>query len=240
MSATVSPAVKALTFDVFGTVVDWRGSIIRELGTWGQNKGLSTDWAAFADAWRALYQPTMERVRSGELLWTKLDVLHRMNLDQLLERFGLTGLSAAELDQINRVWHRLDPWPDAVAGLSRLKSRYIIAPLSNGNVALIVNMAKRAGLPWDLVLGAEVARHYKPQPEAYLNAVDLLGLAPEQVMMVAAHNSDLVAAAGCGLRTAFVARPTEYGPGQQVDLQAEHAFDLVATDFLQLADQLGC
>jgi 2-haloacid dehalogenase len=240
MSEQELSEVKALTFDVFGTVVDWRGSIIRAMSAFGAERGLRADWAAFAEAWRALYQPTMERVRSGELPWTKLDVLHRMNLDQLLERFNLTGLSEDELDHINRVWHQLDPWPDVVAGLTRLKSRYIIAPLSNGNVALIVNMAKRAGLPWDLVLGAEIARHYKPQPEAYLNAVDLLGLTPENVMMVAAHNSDLVAATSCGLRTAFVARPQEYGPAQQTDLRAEHDFTVVADDFGQLADRLGC
>ena len=232
--------IKALTFDVFGTVVDWRSSIIRDMGEFAACKNIAADWAAFADAWRALYQPTMEKVRSGELPWTKLDDLHRMNLQQLVDRFGLSSLSESELDYINRVWHRLDPWPDAVAGLERLKTRYIIAPLSNGNVALIVNMAKRAGFPWDVVLGAEVARHYKPQPEAYITAVELLGLKPEQVMMVAAHNGDLVAASGCGLRTAFVARPTEYGPNQQADLCAEHEFDIVATDFLQLADRLGC
>lgn len=232
--------VKALLFDVFGTVVDWRGSIIRQMTRFGEEKGIEADWTAFAMAWRGLYQPAMQRVRSGELGWTRLDTLHRMNLDQLLDEFGLRGLSEADLDRVNRVWHRLDPWPDSAGGLHRLKRRHIIAPLSNGNVSLIVNMARRAALPWDLILGAEVARHYKPQPEAYLNAVELLDLPAEQCLMVAAHNGDLVAAAGCGLKTAFVARPTEYGPDQQQDLRAEHDFDFVARDFHDLADRLGC
>ena len=232
--------IKALTFDVFGTVVDWRSSIIGELQAFGQNKDLSADWVAFTDAWRGLYQPAMEKVRSGEIPFAKLDVLHRMNLDQLVEQFELHGLTEAELDHLNRVWHRLDPWPDVVTGLQRLKSRYILATLSNGNVALMVNMAKRAGLPWDVILGAEVARHYKPQPQAYLSAVDMLSLQPEQVMMVAAHNDDLVAARQCGLRTAFVARPTEYGPNQSVDFKAEHDFDVIADDFGNLAQQLQC
>lgn len=233
-------AVQALLFDVFGTVVDWRGSIIREMSCFGADKGIEADWAAFAMAWRGLYQPAMERVRSGELGWTKLDALHRMNLDQLREDFGLQQLSEEELEHVNGVWHRLDPWPDSAGGLHRLKRRFIIAPLSNGNVSLIVDMARRAALPWDLVLGAEIAHQYKPRPEAYLNAVELLDLKPEQCLMVAAHNDDLVAAAGCGLQTAFVARPTEYGPDQQRDLRAEHDFDFVARDFHDLADQLGC
>lgn len=232
--------IKALLFDVFGTVVDWRGSISRDLSEFGRRKGVERDWTAFADAWRALYQPAMAKVRSGELPWTKLDNLHRMNLESLREPFGLQTLSAAELDHINRVWHRLDPWPDSVAGLTRLKQRYIIAPLSNGNVALLVNMAKRAGLPWDLVLGAEVARHYKPQPEAYLTAVDLLGLQPSECLMAAAHNDDLIAAAGCGLRTAFVVRPTEYGPAQTNDRAPVRQFDVVTDSFTGLAEQLGC
>lgn len=233
-------AIKALLFDVFGTVVDWRGSMSRDLHEFGQRKGLERDWTAFADAWRALYQPAMDRVRRGELPWIKLDVLHRMNLEQLGEPFGLQALDAAERDYINGVWHRLDPWPDSVAGLTRLKQRYIIAPLSNGNVALLVNMAKRAGLPWDLVLGAEVARHYKPQPEAYLTAVELLGLQPAECLMVAAHNDDLIAAAGCGLRTAFVRRPYEYGPAQTSDLAPMQAFDYVTDSFIDLAQQLDC
>ena len=233
-------SVKALTFDVFGTVVDWRGSIIREGSAWNEEKGLQVDWEAFADAWRGLYQPAMEKVRSGALPWVKLDDLHRMNLDQLLERFGLGGLDEAERDNLNRVWHRLDPWPDVVEGLTWMKRRYILATLSNGNVALMVNMAKRAGLPWDVILGAEVAGFYKPRPEAYLKSAELLGLAPEQCMMVAAHNNDLIAARGCGFRTAFVYRRNEHGPGQTSDLKPEEDYDVVAEGFLDLAQQLGC
>ena len=168
----------------------------------------------------------MERVRSGELGWTKPDLLHRMNLDQLLDEYGLSGLSEAELDHINRAWHRLSPWPDVVAGLNRLKPRFILATLSNGNIALMVNLAKRAALPWDMILGAEVARAYKPQPQAYRNAFEALDLAPEQCLMVAAHNSDLQAAASCGLRTAFVPRPSEYGPEQQHDFAADPALNI--------------
>jgi 2-haloacid dehalogenase len=233
-------SIKALTFDVFGTVVDWRGSLIREGEAFGAARRLAVDWARFADAWRALYQPQMERVRSGELPWTRLDDLHRMSLDRLLVDFGIRGLGEADVDHLNRAWHRLDPWPDAVAGLTRLKRRFILATLSNGNVALLVNMAKRAGLPWDAILGAEVARHYKPQPEAYLATADLLGLRPEQCLMVAAHNSDLVTAGRLGFRAAFVPRPAEHGPHQTRDLAPERPFDVVAKDFLDLAGQLGC
>jgi 2-haloacid dehalogenase len=234
-------SIKALTFDVFGTVVDWRSSIIREGEALGRTKGLTrVDWAAFADAWRGLYQPMMERVRSGAAPWTKLDDLHRMSLDRLLGEFKIEGLSEEEIDDLNRAWHRLDPWPDVVDGLTRLKRRYILATLSNGNVALMVNMAKRAGLPWDTILGAEVARHYKPQPEAYLRTAELLGLRPEQCLMVAAHNGDLAAASGCGLRTAFVPRPLEWGPQKTVDVTPARAWDVVASDFGDLARQLGC
>ena len=232
--------IRALTFDVFGTVVDWRSSVIREGEALGRAKGLTVDWAAFADAWRGLYQPNLSKVRDGHLPWTKLDELHRMALDALLPRFAITGLSEDETDDLNRVWHRLDPWPDSVAGLTRLKRRFVLATLSNGNVALLVNMAKRAGLPWDAVLGAEVARAYKPQPAAYLATADLLGLRPAQCMMVAAHNGDLTAAAAVGFRTAFVARPREYGPGQTADLRAEHDYDVVADDMADLAGRLGC
>ncbi|HEU5323168.1 MAG TPA: haloacid dehalogenase type II, partial [Methylomirabilota bacterium] len=220
---TLDPnAINALTFDVFGTVVDWRGSLIREGQALAQAKGLGqVDWAKFADSWRGLYQPQLERVRSGAVPWTKLDDLHRQSLVRLLGDFGITGLTEAEIDHLNRAWHRLDPWPDTVAGLTRLKGRFILATLSNGNVALIVNMARHAGLPWDAVLGAEVARHYKPQPAAYLVTAEMLGLKPEQCLMVAAHNGDLGAASGVGLRTAFVCRPTEHGPKQTTDLRAE-------------------
>lgn len=232
--------VKALTFDVFGTVVDWRRGIAREGEALGRARGLSVDWARFADAWRALYQPTMERVRSGQLPWTRLDDLHRLSLDRLLAEFRIEGLSGAEIDHLNRAWHRLDPWPDTVPGLTRLKRRYILATLSNGNVALIVNMARRAGLPWDAVLGAEVARHYKPQREAYLTTADMLGLRPEQCLMVAAHNGDLAAASSFGLRTAFVPRPSEHGPGGKADAKPAREWDVVADSFVDLATRLGC
>ena len=233
-------AIKALTFDVFGTVVDWRGSLIREGEALGRARGLTVDWAKFADAWRGLYQPSLERVRSGALPWTKLDDLHRMALDRLLVDFKITGLGEAEIDHLNRAWHRLDPWPDAVAGLTRLRRRFVLATLSNGNVALIVNMARHGGLPWDAVLGAEVARAYKPQPQAYLTTAALLGLEPAQCMMVAAHNGDLAAASGVGFHTAFVPRPAEHGPGQTSDIKPARAWDVVADDFVDLAAKLGC
>src|SRR6185369_974858 len=233
-------SIKALTFDVFGTVVDWRSSIIREGEAVGQAHKLSVDWAKFADAWRGLYQPMMDRVRTGELAWTRLDDLHRMALDRLLKDFAITGLTEAQIDDLNRAWHRLDPWPDVVAGLTRLKRRFILATLSNGNVALMVNMAKRAGLPWDAILGAEVARHYKPQPEAYLTTAALLGLAPDECLMVAAHNGDIAAASAQGFHTAFVPRPAEHGPSQARDVKAERDWDVIAADFLDLAGKLGC
>jgi 2-haloacid dehalogenase len=182
----------------------------------------------------------MNKVRTGEIGWTKLDDLHRMALDQLLPQFGIKGVSEADLDHLNRAWHRLDPWPDTVPGLTRLKRRFILATLSNGNVALIVNMARRAGLPWDAVLGAEVARHYKPQPEAYLTTASMLGLRPEQCLMVAAHNGDLAAASSIGLRTAFVPRPNEHGPGGKADVKPAREWDVVADSFVDLAVRLGC
>ena len=232
--------VKALTFDVFGTVVDWRSSIIEEGRALEREKGIKTDWEAFADAWRGKYQPSLSRVRDGKAPWTNLDALHRASLDELLEEFDITALDEDEKEHLNRAWHRLRPWPDSVEGLTRLKKRYILATLSNGNVALLVNMAKHTGLPWDAILGAEVARHYKPQPESYLTTAELLGLAPSECMMVAAHNGDLLAASALGFRTAFVARPTEYGPHQSQDFEAEHDFDVIADSFIDLADKLDC
>jgi len=232
-------SVKAMTFDVFGTVVDWRSSIAREGKAVGDRKGIQADWEAFADDWRAGYGPAMGRVRRGELGWTKIDDLHRMILDDLVPRYGLEGLSDDELDDLNRAWHRLAPWPDTIEGLTRLKKRYVLASLSNGNIALLVNMAKNAGIPWDVVLSAELARHYKPEPEAYLTAADLLGLAPEQVMMVAAHKGDLRASAALGFRTAYVPRPTEFGPDVERDLTPDPDFDLVAVDFNDMSAQLG-
>jgi 2-haloacid dehalogenase len=233
------PGVSALVFDVFGTVVDWRSSIIRELEAFGRERRLAADWTALADAWRAGYQPAMERVRKGEIGWTVLDDLHRETLEALLPKFGIGGLSKAEILHLVHAWHRLDPWPDAVQGLTRLKRRYIIGTLSNGNVALLLDMAKRAGLPWDMIFSAELARHYKPAPQAYRSVPDFLRLDPGKVMLVAAHNNDLVAAAREGLETGFVARPTEYGPHQTRDLKAEHDFDVVARDFLHLAELMG-
>ena len=233
--------VKALVFDVFGTVVDWRGSVAREGAEFAERNGISgVDWHTFADEWRAMYGPSMNRVRSGELPWTRLDDLHRMSLDALLERYGIESPSEDERERFNRAWHRLDGWPDSPTGLARLKTRYVIATLSNGNVALLTNMAKYAGLPWDCILSAEIARHYKPDPETYLMAADILCLRPDEVMMTAAHKNDLKAAREQGLRTAFVPRPMERGPRAEVDTSAEDWIDVVASDFEDLADKMGC
>ena len=233
--------IRACLFDVFGTVVDWRTSVSRDLEAFAGSRGLpAIDWLHFTMEWRKLYQPSMEEVRSGRRAWTILDVLHRESLVTLLERHGVQNLSEADIDHMNRAWHRLDPWPDAVEGLARLKRRRIIAPCSNGNIALMVNLAKRAGLPWDCILGAETARAYKPMPEAYRASCRQLGLSPSQVMMVAAHNGDLKAAKAQGLATAFVPRPTEYGPGQATDLAADPAHvDVAARDFIDLEARLG-
>ena len=231
-------SVKALVFDVFGTVVDWRTSVAREVEQLARRKGLSVEGAKFADAWRAQYAPNMNRVRSGELPWTKLDRLHRMALDKNLIDFSFGGLSEAEVDALNRAWHRLQPWPDAVSGLTRLKKKFIIAPLSNGNISLMTDMAKHSGLPWDCILGAELVRRYKPDREVYLSAAELLDLPPGEVMMVAAHLGDLRAAKAAGLRTAFVARPLEYGPTRKPDLEADASVDITAKDFNDLAARL--
>jgi 2-haloacid dehalogenase len=232
-------SVKALIFDTFGTVVDWRASVTREIEAVAKRKGLTVDGAKFADAWRAGYRPSMDRVRKGELPWTNLDKLHRMILDRILVDFKITGLSEAETDALNRAWHRLHPWPDAVAGLTRLKKKFIIAPCSNGNVSLMTDLAKHSGLPWDVILGAELAHHYKPDREVYQTAADLLDLKPADVMMVAAHLGDLGAAKGVGLRTGFVTRPLEYGPNGKPDLKADASVDVAAKDFIDLAAQLG-
>jgi 2-haloacid dehalogenase len=232
--------VKALVFDVFGTVVDWRGSVIRELTAFGNGRGLQADWTRFADEWRGLYQPAMEEVRSGRRAWTILDDLHRESLVTLLERHGIRGLAPHEIEHLNTIWHRLDPWPDAIDGLLRLKRRYIIGTLSNGNVGLLTRMAKRAGLPWDVILGAEPARAYKPLPEAYKRTAALLNLDPSEVMLVAAHNDDLAAAAATGYRTAFVLRRSEYGANQKKDLAAEQPWDVVTDSFIGVADAMGC
>jgi 2-haloacid dehalogenase len=235
-------SVRALLFDTFGTVVDWRTGVAREVAGFLGRNSLPGDPERFADEWRALYQPAMEVVRRGDRPFARLDVIHRENLVQVLRSWGLDpgAFDSAELDQLNRAWHRLDPWPDSIEGLRRLRRRFLIAPLSNGNIALLTNMAKRAGLPWDCILGAEVVRAYKPQPAAYLGTADVLGLRPEECMMVAAHNDDLAAARAAGMRTAFVLRPTEHGPSQTADLTAEGPWDVVAGDFVSLADALGC
>jgi 2-haloacid dehalogenase len=232
-------AVKALVFDTFGTVVDWRGSIIEEGEVWEKTRGITIDWGRFADRWRAGYAPSMDKVRRGEMPWTNLDHLHRALLEDLLKEFHIEGLSEAEKDHWNRVWHRLKPWPDSVAGLTRLKKKYTIAPLSNGNVALLTDMAKHAGLPWDLILSAELAKHYKPDREAYLTAASLLELQPEEVMMCAAHRGDLMSARSFGLRTGFVHRPNEYGPTRKADDARPEDFDVVSADIMDLALQLG-
>ena len=237
--SSVANSVRALTFDVFGTVVDWRGSIIREGQLLAARKGYNVDWARFADSWRSGYGPAMNKVRSGELPWTKIDDLHRMILDDLVDEYSLSGMSEAELVHFNEAWHRLSPWPDTVSGLNKLKSKYVITTLSNGNVSLLTHMAKNGGLPWDAILSAELSGHYKPDPEAYLKAADLLSLKPEQVMMVAAHPGDLRAAARTGLKTAYVIRALERGPGRPVNRNPDGEFDYSAEDFNDLARQLG-
>jgi 2-haloacid dehalogenase len=231
--------LRALAFDVFGTVVDWRSSVIRELTSFGEAHGVDRDWARFADDWRAGYPAAMDRVRSGELPWLKIDALHRLILDELLERAGIDGIPDDDVDELNRAWHRLDPWPDTVEGLTQLKGSFTITTLSNGNLSLLTNMAKRAGLPWDCVISAELFRHYKPDPEAYLGCAELLDVAPGELALVAAHPSDLRAARDAGLMTAYVARPLERGPGHEPPRVEDGEFDYLAEDFLDLARQLG-
>jgi 2-haloacid dehalogenase len=232
-------SVKALVFDVFGTVVDWRSSVARQVTELAKRRGVAVDGARFADAWRAEYAPSMNRVRTGELPWTRLDDLHRMVLDRLVMEYGLGALTDAELTSLNRAWHRLQPWPDVVSGLTKLKTRFIIAPLSNGNIALMTNLARYAKLPWDCILGAELVRHYKPDREVYESAASILDLQRSEVMMVAAHLGDLRAAKALGLRTAFVARPREFGPSRTPDLEPDSSVDVSARDFNDLARRLG-
>lgn len=232
-------SLEALAFDVFGTVVDWRGSVIREGRVLSAETGIDVDWPTFADRWRAGYGPAMDRVRTGEIPWATIDELHRMILDDLLEDFGLGGLSEDEVVELNRAWHRLTPWPDVVPGLNRLRSRFILSTLSNGNVSLLTRMAKNAGLPWDVVLSAELSGRYKPDAEVYRTAADLLDLAPERIMMVAAHKGDLRAAAEVGFRTAWVPRPLEFGPDRELDTAPDPEFDLTAEGFVDLARRLG-
>jgi 2-haloacid dehalogenase len=234
-------AVKALVFDVFGTVVDWRTSLINDFTEWSKTSDIKADWTALVDGWRAVYMSSMDEVRKHpERGYQILDTLHRRSLEKLVADFSIKGLSEADLHHLTMGWHRLHPWPDSVPGLARLKKKYIISPLSNGNVALLTNMAKFAALPWDLIMSAELFEHYKPDPETYLGAAKLLCLPPEQVMMVAAHNNDLKAAQKLGLKTAFVARLTEYGPHQKYDFEARGDWDIVAKDFNGIAERMGC
>lgn len=238
--STHAPEVKALVFDVFGTVVDWHGSVAREMRALAREKGLRLNAAKFAKAWRAGYRPAMDRVRSGAAPFEKIDVIHRTILEDVLKQFGIATLTEDEKAHLNRVWHRLKPWPDAVRGLKRLKSKLVIATLSNGNTSLLVDMAKHGGLPWDCVFSSDTFKHFKPDPEMYLGAAAMLDLEPGEVMMVAAHKPDLRAAANCGLKTAFVKRPLEHGRGGTPDLASAPEFTINAESFLDLADQLGC
>ena len=233
--------VKTFVFDVFGTVVDWRSGVTRDATGFLARYAPDADPAAFADAWRRRYSPAMEEVRSGHRPFTRLDVLHRESLEAVLPEFGIdrSAVPPSELDALNLAWHRLDPWPDSVSGLSRLKRSFVIAPLSNGNIRLMLDMAKRAGLPWDAILGAAVAQAYTPMPAAYLRTAEILMLKPEQVCLVAAHNDDLGAARRCGLCTAFIPRPTEHGLRQVTDLKPEEDWDAAASDIEDLASQLG-
>ena len=229
--------VTALFFDVFGTLVDWRTSIAREAEAALRPRGFSLDWLAFADAWRGEYQPAMEEVRAGRMPFCKLDVLHRRNLERILPRFGVSGLPEEMLANLNLAWHRLDGWPDSAAGLARMKRKFIVAPVSNGNISLMVALARRNGFPWDVILGAEIAGDFKPKPHVYLAACAALDLAPAQCMMVAAHANDLSAAVACGLRTAYIARPLEHGPGKAA--KPPQAADVVSESAEDLASKLG-
>ena len=238
-AATQANGVRILVFDTFGTVVDWRGSVIAEGERLGKAKGFNVDWAAFADAWRGGYGPSMNRVRKGDLPWTKLDALHRMILDELIVKYKIDGLSEDEKRHLNLVWHRLKPWPDAVQGLTRLKKKFVIAPLSNGNVSLLTDMAKQANLPWDAILSTEIVKRYKPDRETYLMAAEFWDVEPSAVMMVAAHAGDLDAAKKLGLKTAYVHRPLEFGTARTPNRPAERSYDFMTRDFRELATQLG-
>ena len=232
---------QVLAFDIFGTVADWHGSISAEVNAMGlTGAGGKIDGAEFATAWRAGYQPAMRRVMSGELGWTLIDDLHRMILDAILQKFQITHLSDDEKRHLNKVWHRLNAWPDSAAGLLRLKSKFTICTLSNGNIGLLTNMAKRAGLPWDCVLSAEVFKAYKPHPSTYLGVAKVFDLPPQQVMLVAAHHDDLAAARACGLQTAYIERPLEFGATSPKDVSPQKDNLYHAKDFHALADQFGC
>ena len=235
MRHPLSSSIQVLAFDVFGTVVDWHGTIAREMSL--LHPGVDGD--AFARAWREGYRPAMARVMGGELGWTLIDDLHRMILDSILPRFGLENIGETERRYLNRVWHRLDAWPDSVAGITRLKQQFTVTTLSNGNIGLLTGMAKRAGLPWDCILSAEVFRAYKPDPATYLGVAKVFDLKPEQVMLVAAHHDDLAAARACGLRTAYIERPLEFGAGHPKDVSPEPGNDLHCANMIELAEMLG-
>ncbi len=237
-SGTAETDLRAIVFDTFGTIVDWRGSLINSLEAFGTERGLEVPWPKLVDRWRAAYHPNLERVRRGQLEWTILDELHRDALVELLPEFGVASLAESDVRFLTSCWHRLSPWPDAIEGLTRLRRKYVIGPLSNGNLALLVNLAKYAQLPWDVIFGSDLFHHYKPDPETYLGVCGYLGLRPPQVMMAAAHNYDLAAARNLGLRTAFIPRPTEHGAGQTTDLTPEQVWDVTATDLVELAVKL--
>lgn len=231
--------LKVCIFDVFGTVVDWRGSLIANLPKLGREYGLDTDWTSFADEWRGLYQPQMSRVRKGEVPWTNIDDLHKEAFEMLLKQRGLKHPGEESAWRFTRLWHDLKPWPDSVEGIGMMKKKFVVATMSNGNVALLINMAKNGGIPWDHCFSGETFRHYKPDPEAYLGVVKTMYLEPRQVMLVAAHNGDLLAAQNCGLRTAFVARPHEHGAGQKKDITATGKWDAVGNSMIEVAKKLG-
>jgi 2-haloacid dehalogenase len=235
----VALSIKALFFDTFGTLTDWRTSIAREAEAALQPRGYSLDWPGFADAWRGEYQGAMEEVRSGRSPYCKLDILHRSNLDIVLKRFGVATLSEEELHNLNMAWHRLDAWPDVATGLARLKRYYLLAPVSNGNISLMVDIARRNNLPWDAILGADIAQDFKPKPGVYLAAAAAFDLPPDACMMVAAHSNDLAHAAALGLHTAHIARPNEYGPGGKGEAAPTMPVDFAVKSLGQLADQLG-
>ncbi len=230
--------VTALIFDTWGTLVDWRSSVLDELVALGRRKDLTIDWEVFLNEWRNAYEPAKQRVNRGELQWATMDVFYRKALVQLLAKHNITGLGEDDIEYLNQAWTRTRPWPDSVAGLTLLKRRYILSPLSNASFAWLIEIARFAGLPFDCIISAENARCYKPRPEVYLAAVNLLGRKPEQVMLVAAHNDDLRAARSLGLRTGFVPRPTEFGSLQSKDLQAEENWDVIAEDMIDFARKM--
>ena len=239
-TGSTSREPKALLFDVFGTVVDWRTSVINELRSYGQGRGISANWEAFADDWRGLYQPSMEAVRNNSRSFVPLDDLHRESLRTLISKYDLPRPNEREEDHLVTIWHRLKPWSDVIEGMYRLKRHYILGTLSNGNIGLMVRLAKHSGLPWDAILGAEIANDYKPQPQVYRASAAALNLHESECMLVAAHNDDLAAAAAVGFQTAFVVRPDEYGPNQVRDKHATHSWNIVTDSFAGLADQLNC